>query len=184
MNYVAYRYGLGELRRKWNCRFWIYYAIFACFLNNDKMPPKPRKQTFKPEYTKRWHFIVKSSRNSSSARCTLCCSDFSIAHGGKSDIDGKGGHLHTAKHKNAATAAENSHSIMAHFTKPDYRVIRAETLMSCFLIEHNLPFSAADHLSHLVKAMFPDSNIASKFSCKRTKATSITKTLAHEIKGR
>ena len=38
---------------------------------------------------------------------------------------------------------------------------------------HNLPFSAADHLSELLPSMFPDSKIAADFSCKRTKTKAI-----------
>jgi hypothetical protein len=50
-----------------------------------------------------------------------------------------------------------------------------------FLIEHNLPLSAADHLSSLFPAMFPDSKIATKFSCRRTKSTAIVHTMAEDV---
>jgi hypothetical protein len=53
------------------------------------------------------------------------------------------------------------------------KVMTAEIMMSNFIAMHNLPFLAADHLSSLFSSMFPDSTIASDFSCKRTKTKSI-----------
>jgi hypothetical protein len=55
----------------------------------------------------------------------------------------------------------------------DMKVMKAELLFSNFLVEHNLPLSVADHATPLFKAMFPDSATAEKFSCRRTKATSL-----------
>ena len=40
-------------------------------------------------------------------------------------------------------------------------------------MEHNIPFSVSDCFSDLIPIMFPDSTIASKFSCKRTKTAAI-----------
>lgn len=54
-------------------------------------------------------------------------------------------------------------------------VMRAEVLFSNFVAEHNIPFLVADCFTRLCKAMFPDSKIASKFSCSRTKTTQIVK---------
>ena len=54
----------------------------------SKSTPKARsrKQPFKQDYSKRWECIVQSRRDEYSARCTLCCSDFSIGHGGANDL--------------------------------------------------------------------------------------------------
>ncbi|KAL5017913.1 hypothetical protein ScPMuIL_003635 [Solemya velum] len=52
-------------------------------------------------------------------------------------------------------------------------VTNAECLMTHFIIEHNLPVSVADHMTHLFPKMFPDSKIANNFACKRTKTTHI-----------
>ena len=54
--------------------------------------------------------------------------------------------------------------------------------MSQFLLEHNVPLAAADHLTDLVKKMFPDSSIAAKFASRRTKTTAIARTLGQEAK--
>lgn len=45
--------------------------------------------------------------------------------------------------------------------------IKSEVLFTSFLVEHNIPLSAADHAGALFKQMFPDSDIASKCSCAR-----------------
>ena len=54
-------------------------------------------------------------------------------------------------------------------------VIRAQTMFAFAVAEHNLPFSVTDHFSDIVKKMFPDSEIAAKFACKKTKCTQIVK---------
>ncbi len=46
-------------------------------------------------------------------------------------------------------------------------------MMSNFIAMHNLSFQCADHLSTLFGKMFPDSTIASNFSCSHTKTKAI-----------
>ena len=52
-------------------------------------------------------------------------------------------------------------------------VMKAELLHVNLIVQHNLPFSLADHLSKMYPAMFPDSQIAKRFACARTKTTQI-----------
>ena len=52
-------------------------------------------------------------------------------------------------------------------------VTKAEPLFTGFIWEHNLPIAATDHAGPLFKKMFPDSKIASKYSCARTKTTAV-----------
>ena len=82
-----------------------------------------------------------------------------------------------------AASVEGCQDIGQMFKKTDYTAIRAETLMANFLVEHNIPFAAADHLSDLFKTMFPDSTIAANFASKRTKTTAIARTLGQVTKG-
>lgn len=42
-----------------------------------------------------------------------------------------------------------------------------------FIVEHNLPLAIADHLSPLLRDIFPDSEIAKKYASCRTKSTCI-----------
>ena len=116
-----------------------------------------RKQMFKKEYSKKWSCISSSRQDEYSARCTLCSSDFSISHGGANDIQI---HVKSKKHQSAVRSSKSTGNIAEFLQPKDFSVIRAETLMTQFLIEHNLPFAAADHLTDLVKVMFPDSSIA------------------------
>ena len=82
-----------------------------------------------------------------------------------------------------ASDSTRSLDIAQFFIVKDNSVTKAEVLMTQFLIEHNIAFSAANHLSRLVKEMFPDSRIATKHACHRTKATAIARTLGQETKG-
>lgn len=42
-----------------------------------------------------------------------------------------------------------------------------------FIVEHNLPLAVADHLSPLLRDIFPVSETAVKYACARTKTTCI-----------
>ena len=42
-----------------------------------------------------------------------------------------------------------------------------------FMVEHNVPFAVADHLSPLLRVVFPDSQIVKRYSSARTKTTSM-----------
>ena len=48
-----------------------------------------------------------------------------------------------------------------------------EVMVTNFLVQHNLPIATADHLEPLFKEIFPDSAIASSYSCARTKTSAI-----------
>ena len=57
---------------------------------------------------------------------------------------------------------------------PD-NIINAEVMFSYFVAEHNLPAAIADQFTDLAPRLFPDSEVAKKFRCKRTKTTQIVK---------
>ncbi|KAI4455612.1 hat family dimerization domaincontaining protein-related [Holotrichia oblita] len=57
--------------------------------------------------------------------------------------------------------------------QPKYKAREAEIKLVGYITEHNIPFSAIDHLTDLLKSIFPDSDIAKNISLKRTKATNI-----------
>ena len=103
----------------------------------------------------------------------LCQSDFSIAHGGRSDVTT---HVNGKHHKENYSAASSSGSIKAHFqSKVSDKQIKAEARWSLFIAKHNLAFMASDHANRLFPKKFPDSTIAKKFACGRTKTTAIVK---------
>ena len=88
------------------------------------------------------------------ARCTLCCSDFNISHGGRNDVTT---HINEKKHKALAADASTTQSV-ASFFRPEVAksVIEAETRRSMFVVKHNLAFLSSDHASKLFSQMFPD----------------------------
>ena len=53
--------------------------------------------------------------------------------------------------------------------------IEAEARWSLFVAKHNLAFLTSDHANSLFHKLFPDSAIAKRFSCGRTKTTAIVK---------
>ena len=108
------------------------------------------------------------------ARCTVCQSSFSIAHGGANDC---ATHVNGARHRKYADTMSGQASINTFFVQKRSdeadKVTRAELLWTEFLTEHNIPVSVSDHFGPLFKQMFPDSQIANKFTCGHTKAASL-----------
>ena len=111
------------------------------------MASKPTKtvrhQKFLTEYTAKWDFIVPSVKGETHARCNSCNSDFSIKSSGAYDIKI---HIESAKHKSSAEARASNHAITSFFAseKDDFSVIRAETLWTQFVVDHNMPFTTSD----------------------------------------
>ena len=140
----------------------------------ERIPLKKRKRDCR--YQQEWKQcgIIRSKRGPTFARCDTCNCDFSIAHGGASDMKR---HLVTVKHKEMSNAIKSNQSltVLAHKSATEEAVTKAEVLFSMFIAEHNLPFLVADHFTHLTSAMFPDSKIAKAFSAAKTKTTCIIK---------
>lgn len=56
---------------------------------------------------------------------------------------------------------------------PCREVYVSEVKLCMVLVEHNFGFAAIDHLPKAIEIICPDSNIAPKLKCARTKATGI-----------
>jgi hypothetical protein len=147
--------------------------------NADYSPPKKRAkktktvdQRFRPDYSVAYPVIKKSLKSSSHAFCSLCRSDFSVAHGGLNDVKK---HVSTLSHISNAKQAAGCQNLIAAFGDQSMgeKVTNAELLFTNFLIEHNVPLASADHSGQLFKAMFPDSAIASKYACARSKSSAM-----------
>ena len=103
----------------------------------------------------------------------ICSSDFSIAHGGRHDVS-----THVKGKHHIEMAKPCSSRSVASFFRPQavsQNVIRAKALWAMFVVEHNLAFQSSDHVTKLFPKMFPDSEIAKKFACGRTKTAAIIK---------
>jgi hypothetical protein len=137
-------------------------------------------QKYLPEYQVKYPVVRKSSVSDSYAYCTTCRCDFSIGHGGIGDVIK---HVKTSKHvKKAGDNGPSTHKIKQFFvdsSSKDLSVIRAEVMFTDFIVEHNLPLACADHAGPLFRQMlFPDSNIATKYACARTKTSCVLQTLS------
>ncbi|KAL8619095.1 hypothetical protein ACOMHN_019367 [Nucella lapillus] len=137
-------------------------------------------QSYRVEYTEKYPCIQRCPTDSSKVWCSACDQDFSIKHGGMDDIKR---HVGTKNHQKKGSERANEKLTRFGFgpapkSAVDYSTIRAETLFVSFLVEHNIPLSAADHAGPLFRKMFPNCKTAQEFKCARTKATAITKCLA------
>lgn len=73
-----------------------------------------------------------------------------------------------------AKAGASSQSLVS-FRDMSNGVVEAETRWATFIAKHNIAFLASDHATKLFRKMFPDSEIAKKFTCGQTKTTAIVK---------
>ncbi|XP_071507007.1 uncharacterized protein [Diadema antillarum] len=145
----------------------------------EKKHAKTKKwsQKYKTEYSLQYPCIRKSERGIHHAYCTVCSVDISVEHGGRDDIRkhvGSKRHTDIAKERSSSTSTG---TLLNYFTKQgtseEEDVTRAELLFSGFIVEHNLPISVSDHAGPLFQKMFPDSKVASKYGCARTKTSAI-----------
>lgn len=130
---------------------------------------------FKPEWSKDFDGIIrKSSKGESHAFCTLCSVDFTVSHGGKNDVQR---HTETTNHQARARQAKGTRQLnfCPNNKQDSINAVNAEVLFTNFISQHNLPFAVSDHFTKIVKQMFPDSEIAKKYACGRTKTTQILK---------
>ena len=107
------------------------------------------------------------------AKCMICVTDISVSHGGRNDIMK---HIKGKHHQEMVKSATSTRPL-ASFYKPQVSqsLIEAETRWTTFVSKHNIAFLASDHATKLFAKMFPDSEIAKKFACGRTKTTAIIK---------
>ena len=104
----------------------------------------------------------------------------SCAHMGIADVKR---HLESEAHKSMLKTFDCQRSVKTFATTDDTlssSVIEAEARASMFLCHHNLPLSTLDHLGPLMRSMFPDSKIAAKFRCGRTKTSAIVNAVGPE----
>ena len=103
-------------------------------------------QKYRLEYAQKFPVLSSSKLGEHHARCNLCSTDFSVSHGGLSDVEK---HVNTKNHKTIAEATRGRSLTSFFATSSDVSVINAEVLMTEFIIEHSLPLSVADHCSKL-----------------------------------
>lgn len=131
---------------------------------------KHYKTTFNQAYSEEFPHIIASRKGNNFAFCAACRCDFSLAHAGRNDVFK---HSQSKKHMDNVKCIESNKKLSFTCDAGENRVTRAECYFTSFIVEHNLPLSCADHTGQLFRKMFPDSDLAKKYSCARTKTTAI-----------
>lgn len=141
------------------------------------MPP-PQKRTkysgrFLLEWKELFDGVIVPAKNEQYARCDVCNRDIKVAASGVYDVKE---HLKSSLHKKNAEERKGQQRLTS-FVKPQTSTsaTRSEVMVCNFIAQHNLPLSVADHMCELLPKLCPDSQIAKKIACKRTKTTQIVK---------
>lgn len=129
-----------------------------------------RKCVFNINLQTKYPFI-KQTKSLSDVRCQKCCTEFSVSHGGASDIEH---HLKSEKHKKCDLAAASSSLIHSYFkqtdapTPNDLNVAAAEGVWAYHTVQENHSFRSNDCASKIIQECFEP-----KFRCARTKTEAI-----------
>lgn len=115
-----------------------------------------------------------AERRDADIYCKACNSSLK-ASSGKADLIS---HSKTAKHLEASNAIMYTQpKIDQIYLEDKYLSKKAEIKLALFIVEHNLAFAVADHMTKVCQNIFPDSNVVSTMSLGRTKANVIVKNL-------
>lgn len=111
--------------------------------------------------------------NSLRAKCIACNTEF------QADITIIKNHNKSSKHlKSVKKLGSSQPRIDTSFFKTNdaqEKVTRAEIKLAAFISEYNLPMRLSDHLTPLLKDIFPDSKIAKEIQMGRIKCTCVIK---------
>lgn len=135
------------------------------------MPPTGKKRVcqFTENLQKEFPFLRKCLQPSD-VRCSQCNGTFSVAHGGRNDIQR---HLTSERHKKGMTAASSSASLTTFFrqgtnSEEELELAKAEGLWAFHTVSHNQSFRSMECTSKLIQKLFQK-----KFRCGKTKCESI-----------
>lgn len=133
---------------------------------------KKRKCKFNDNLAKEFPFLKSINSSDAIIRCTKCNGEFSIAHGGKGDINK---HLSTEKHKRTLeeAASTSTTKVTDFFRKQNFETSEkqlslAEGMFAFHTVKHNQSFRSMDCTSKIIQRLFEK-----KFACARTKAEAI-----------
>lgn len=120
---------------------------------------------------------LKQGKTNSEAYCTVCNKDINVASTGKQILLR---HKEGAIHKNLAKSAKKQQKLtflssFKNATSHEAAAKKADLHIAAYVAEHNISYNAVEHLPKLIKAICPDSEIAKKIKCSRTKCSTIVK---------
>lgn len=140
-------------------------------------PKKVRRQNY---YNKDWeksnYWLKEVKELPGKAKCTVCYVEFSIANKGHSAVNT---HKISKQHQQKVNASKMSQQMSTFFakskTQDEAKIIACEVAQIFHNVKHNLSYNSFDCLMKLTSVVLPDSSIAKKLSCGRTKAETIVK---------
>lgn len=147
--------------------------------NLTQTPPKRKKVKYHTSFDESWlqdplFSAWLKKRDDFTAECKLCRTDISIKYEGKRALVV---HSEGKKHKLLFKNKSSMTSVSSFFVKKHSReedLITAAEITSVYHgVKHHHSYSSQDCNNKLFPTLFPDSEVAKKIACGRTKATSI-----------
>ena len=134
-----------------------------------------RETKFNASCSEKYAWISKGKNSIYSARCALCSKLFSIRNGGILDVNQ---HSKTAIHVKNEKQMRSQHTFktsggpLTGCSKPTSKdqILNAEILQALNMVDKNHSFSSVNGDSNRFKKIFPDSQIAAKYSQEETKS--------------
>ncbi|XP_058811207.1 uncharacterized protein LOC131676097 [Topomyia yanbarensis] len=110
------------------------------------------------------------------AYCKTCLTKIGIARGGKSNL---GTHIATKRHRDAASKAEEGFESESKIDDSSLQdnVNEAELKICAWALENNVPFTAVDKLTDLLRELTIDSKLLQKLKLGRTKTASVVESV-------
>ncbi|KAF0747282.1 Uncharacterized protein FWK35_00015286, partial [Aphis craccivora] len=141
----------------------------------EKLKNKKCKRmcSYRQEWEQSYPFLKRVDTNVHKAFCNVCMKSFMISHGGLNDVKR---HISVPEHLRGERARKNTQTLQ-QFLKRDVlttveeKVIAAELTKVYHSVNHNMSYNSIDCDSKLSPVIFNDSQIASKISLGRTKAS-------------
>lgn len=140
---------------------------------------RKKKKSYRQKYQENWEqddafkgWLQRSKNGPTYAYCKACNKDLVC---GKSELL-KHSQFKAHQTKAKSFTFQQTLTSMSTLKKNIYlenQIKTAEIRFAAFAAEHNIAFNVMDHLSECIKVSFPDSEIAKKYSSKRTKTTAI-----------
>lgn len=134
-----------------------------------------RSNKFKDSWKNSFNWLARA-KDDTMAKCFVCGVSFSIANSGITDVKR---HMKTAKHlRNLGSIQQKS---VSHFfnqsSNKEENASQSSSMAEATFVYHTIihshSYQSADCTSKLFKQMFPDSNVASNFTCGKTKLSKI-----------
>ena len=104
--------------------------------------------------------IESSKKGQDYSYCVQCKKDMKVTAFGLYDLES---HFKTKKHAENFAVSKIFKPVNMHFApkkENNIATTEVEVKFCYFIAEHNIPFTASDHFSDLIKSLFPDCKIA------------------------